>query len=377
MKKLFASDLFHDVYTALKQYHRPEDLIKHPICSWTSVQERVKSKNDVVKVVRDVLDDACDRLLRKSPQGGYIIYEQYIRKRSRPDDLANELHLDVRTYHRKRRDAIHELALTLVSIEEAVRNAQNRNPHFIDSTFNPLTIVDYLVNNDANRIQSYFGAYRGREIEAIKNALLNAGLPPSDHSQIVAQLQSLYETFSDDSFSSLAIRQNALYLIGETASLLKYDFIEHAWHHENHPWVKRAALLGNLSDERIEEYLYYLRKDDLAREVARTFPRVFYGDQSAQLGIYTDDNQPNYYNTLWYYMLNYSKYLYSSSLGMTLFVINDIIRTKGVVQILEHRELAGLIYRGVNLPPKNHIALEQWRILVKLLRPIKDRLKEP
>jgi len=149
--------------------------------------------------------------------------------------------------------------------------------------------------------------------------------------------------------------------------------LNHAWQHEPHPWPQRAALLGSPTPAKYEEYLYRLDHDDQAREVARTFPRVFYGDQSPHAGLFRDDGKPTYAKTMQFYLAGYGRYIGEASLGLVLYVIRDMIVTKGDEQLYQNPLLIAMLQQALDLQPFHPLAQREWLKLRLVSRKLKDK----
>lgn len=364
-----------EVYDAMKCYTRADLLNDHVAHKWPAVKALMNQGSDIVMAIRKVLDQGRQALQVDYPQHAQMLDMQYIQKLP-VGYIADHFSFDTRVFHRKRNHAISELAVIINLHNQAIEmNEHNilseHNLHQINSNSSDQQILSALFGKETRKIKLYLSQYLDRHlVSSLRNHLNDRYLPRSDYRETIFYLHDIYKSSIGTSFEELAIRQNALHLLSEFASLESHDLILSAWLKEKHPWIRRTALIAQPNPEKFEEFIAQLDRDDLARQVARTFPRVFYGDQSYRAGVFLDDHEPHYSQTFWYYLPGYSRYLADPSLALVLYVIRDILQTKGVKQLVSDIELSALMYRMLTIEPTHPLPQKQWTLLRQTVQPI-------
>jgi transcriptional regulator with XRE-family HTH domain len=236
-------------------------------------------------------------------------------------------------------------------------------------------IIGYLVEGYYKHIKHSIGQYVDREtINALKLLLTSPLLGETDRMTAMIRLQEVYESSPDNSFEALAIRQHAIYLLGHFASSPALNIISTAWQTEKHPWVRRSALVVLGDSSKFEEFIDLAKRDDLTRQATRTYPRVYYGDQSYKAGVFIDDQSSVYYRTLRHYLSNHPRYSLRPGNALALYTIRDILQTKGVEPLLQDTQLSSLLYRALDIQPLHPLAQREWQELHNTVQPIYDKL---
>lgn len=353
------------VYAALKCYRRAKDLEGLPATQWLITQIEEASTKGVVNALRTVIQNALNELKVTYPLECEIVTLQYIEGKT-VFSLGEHFNLSERTVYRKSERGVSELALMLERLEkEALTTPQlsgkaqrdTGREIFIELLGENLTITKKILSN----------YYQPREMSDLVGQLSDLDVSSSDRTRIISRMHDVYEASHNDDLQSIIARQNSIYLLGTFAALESFSLLDRALSYEKHPWPKRAALLGCPSSEKYEAYLQYLRQNDQAREVARTFPRVFYGDQSPQSGLFHDDRKPNYAKTLQFYLTNYPRFLDESSLALVIYVCRDIIATKGDLELRRNSALMEKMKLVLQIEPLNPLARREWLELGAML----------
>lgn len=358
------------VQSALKRYRKAEDLRSHIATTWPTVEAYTQSRFDVVDGIRNVFQDALAILSVSYRMEAQILIEHYVDGKQ-VLALTMEYNLSESEFHRQRKRGINELAIVLKKLNEEVSKKQllslPRRPDFQQQ------VLAAVLSNNLVHTMHLVGQYpHPQSMVLVVDYLKSTNLTFSDRQHIITQLHDLYYTACGDSLKSVTARQNSLYLLGTFAALESNFLLNQAWNSETHPWPMRAALLGSPSNRKYEEYLYKLNHNDEAREVARTFPRVFYGDQPLQSEPYVDDHKPNYAKTLQFYLSNYPRFLDEASLGLALYISCDFILTKGDGELRKHPQLMKMLRQALELEPLHPLARREWIKLQSLARKIKD-----
>jgi transcriptional regulator with XRE-family HTH domain len=238
------------------------------------------------------------------------------------------------------------------------------------------TILSNLVEGNSKNLNKYLGQYLNRQtINTLESLLSDPLLSESDRRTAMLRLQGVYDSSPGDSFENLAVRQHTIYLLGNFAASETFDLISTAWRKEKHPWILRGALVVLSDSARYEEFLDLVNRNDLARQVARTYPRVYYGDQPHTVSVFLDDGRPTYSRTLRYYLSNHPRYLSSPGQALALTAIRDMLEVKGVGPSLDDLRSSILLYRALNLQPIHPLAKREWNRLRRGMMPIYDELQ--
>lgn len=142
-----------EVQSALKRYHRAEELERHVARQWPLVQELRERGLGVAPAIRRVLDQALTALEESHRDGARLLREHYQRGRS-IEALAMDATFDPSSLHRRRNRLVKELAVVLAEQQEAAARRKHARRFMVR---HPLVGCDQLARELVARLRDPAG----------------------------------------------------------------------------------------------------------------------------------------------------------------------------------------------------------------------------